>query len=214
MARNLPNMSFPIWLCALIGVMLTDTAALSEEHQEKTAELAAGTALKVGDQAIDGVLVDGDGNEVRLSELWKDGPLVVIWYRGGWCPICMRHLSGIQEALPQIRAAGAKIVAIAPELPEMSKRTAEKNSLEFLLLSDKGNALGEKYGVVFKLDPGTAKKYQQLFDLEKFNGDASMQLPIPVAYVINQEGNIIFAFVDADYRNRVSAEEIITALEK
>lgn len=185
----------------------------SHESQEKTAEQAAGSALKVGDHAIDGVLVGGDGNQVMLSDLWKENPLVVIWYRGGWCPICMRHLNGIQQVLPQIKEAGAKIVAIAPELPEKSKQTAEKNGFDFQLLSDKGNSLGEKYGVVFKLDPSTAAKYQELFDLEKYNGDSSMRLPVPVAYVINQEGVITFAFVDANYQNRVPAADILTALK-
>ncbi|TWU25965.1 peroxiredoxin-like family protein [Bythopirellula polymerisocia] len=198
-----------LFICTLVPI----ESVHSEEPQEKTAQQAAATALKVGDQAIDGVLIDGAGKEVQLSDLWKEGPLVVIWYRGGWCPICMRHLRGIQEAMPQIKEAGAKIVAIAPELPEMSKQTAEKNGFDFLLLSDKGNTLGEKYGIVFKLDPGTATRYQQLFDLEKFNGDASMELPVPVAYVINEKGVITFAYVEPDYRQRVKPGDIVDALK-
>ncbi|QEG35196.1 peroxiredoxin-like family protein [Bythopirellula goksoeyrii] len=200
-------------LALVMGVIALQANAHSKELQEKTAKEAARSALKVGDHAIDGELVDADGNKILLSDLWKKNPLVVIWYRGGWCPICMRHLSGIQEAMPEIEKAGAKIVAIAPEKPEMTKQTAENNGFDFLLLSDQGNELGEKYGVVFKLDPDTATRYQQMFDLAKYNGDSSMRLPVPVAYVINQEGVITFAYVEPDYKQRVKPEDIINALK-
>lgn len=198
----------------LFGLSLTASICSHAQQQtDKTAEQAAETALKVGDKAIDGELVDASGEKVKLSDLWKDGPLVVIWYRGGWCPVCQKHLSGIQEALPEIKAAGGQIVAIAPELPENSKQTAEKSGLEFPVLSDKGNELGKKYGVIFKLDPETAKKYQDWINLEKYNGDASMQLPIPVAYIINTEGVITFAFVNANYGERVKPADVVTALK-
>jgi peroxiredoxin len=193
---------------ALLGSSVT----FAVEQTDKTAEQAAETSLKVGDKAIDGELVDGSGKKVKLSELWKDGPLVVVWYRGGWCPICMRHLSGIQEAMPAIKETGAKIVAIAPELPDMVKETAEENDFDFPVLSDKGNALGFKYGVVFKLDDDTARRYQEHFNLEKYNGDATMQLPVPVAYVINPEGVITYAYVNPNYRDRVKPADIVDAV--
>jgi peroxiredoxin len=125
----------------------------------------------------------------------------------------MRHLSGIQEATSQIKEADAKIVAIAPELPEMTKDTVEKNGFDFPVLSDPGNALGFKYGVVFKLDPDTATRYQERFNLEKYNGDATMQLPVPVAYIIGQDGVISFAYVNANYRERVKPADVIEALK-
>ena len=199
---------FLVWLSLLASI-----CSYAQEQTEKTAEQAAETALKVGDKAVDGELVDGEGKKVKLSELWKGGPLVVIWYRGGWCPVCQKHLSGIQEALPAIKAAGGSVVAIAPELPENSKQTAKKNGLDFALLSDKGNALGKKYGVVFKLDPDTAQDYQRWFSLEKHNGDASMQLPVPVAYIINSEGIITFAYVNANYGERVNPDEVVKAMK-
>ena len=194
------------------AVLLAASPSGAEEPTGLNAEQAVRGALQVGDAAVDGVLLDNAGNKVQLSDLWKEHPLVVVWYRGGWCPICMRHLSSIQAVLPELNAAGAKLVAIAPEQPEMASQTAAKNGFEFLLLSDPGNAVGEKYGIVFTLDPGTAQKYQKMFDLEKYNGDSSMKLPVPVAYVINQEGKITFAFVEPDYRQRVDPADLLEAL--
>lgn len=199
-------------LLTLLSLAVANVGIAAEES-EKTAEQAAETALKVGDKAIDGELVDSEGMKVKLSDLWQEGPLVVIWYRGGWCPICQKHLSGIQKVLPAIKAAGGQVVAITPELPEKAQQTAEKSGLEFTVLTDKGNELGKNYGVVFKLDPDTAQKYQQWFSLEEYNGDASMQLPVPVAYIINQQGEITFAFVNANYSERVRPTDVVQALE-
>jgi len=201
-----------MFLLTLLSLAVANVG-IAAEQSEKTAEQAAETALKVGDKAIDGELVDSAGKKVKLSQLWHEGPLVVIWYRGGWCPVCQKHLSGIQEALPAIKAAGGKIVAVTPELPESSKLTAKEGGLDFPVLTDKGNELGKKYGVVFKLDPDTAKKYQEWINLEKRNGDASMELPVPVAYIINREGVITFAFVNANYGERVKPADVVQALK-
>jgi len=179
----------------------------------KTAEKAAETALKQGDQAIDGELVDSNGDKVQLSKLWEQGPLVVVWYRGGWCPLCQRHLSAIQQVLPEIKAAGGRVVAISPEVPKKSEATAKQNQLDYQVLSDQGNQLGHKYGVTFTLPTETATKYQEMFDLAAYNGDDSMQLPVPAAYVISPQGEITYAFVNADYRERAKPDDLLQAIK-
>ena len=96
-------------------------------------------ALKVGDRAPDFELPDATGKKVKLSDLKARGPVVVTWYRGGWCPYCNIALRGFHKSLPEIRAAGASLVAISPETPDNSMSTTEKNHLDYEVLSDKGN---------------------------------------------------------------------------
>ena len=145
-------------------------------------------ALKEGDEAIDGQLPDANGNLVKLSDLWAKGPVVAIWYRGGWCPYCNIQLVAMQEALPAIKAAGGTLVAITPETPDNSLTTTEKNKLEFVVLSDAGNQLARKYGLVFKLPEKVSPLYKQFIDLSKYNGDESDELPLAATYVIDKAG--------------------------
>jgi peroxiredoxin len=167
-------------------------------------------ALKVGDRAPDFELPDARGKKVKLSELRARGPVVVTWYRGGWCPYCNIALRGFQKRLPEIRAEGASLVAISPEMPDNSLSTAEKGHLEFEVLSDSGNKVADAYGVAYKVPRVIAE--QSKARLAKHNGDDSGTLPLGVTYVIDHEGIIRYAFVDADYRKRAEPSDVLAAL--
>ena len=170
-------------------------------------------ALNVGDQAGDATLPNAQGEEEKLSDLWAQGPVVIVWYRGGWCPYCNMQLHAMQEALPAIKAAGATLVAITPETPDNSLSTSEKNELEFTVLSDVGNELAKKYGVVFKLPEKVSPLYKQMIDLEKYNGNDSDELPLAATYVIDNTGKIRYAFLDADYTKRAEPVDVVEALQ-
>ena len=170
-------------------------------------------ALKEGDEAIDGQLPDANGNLVKLSDLWAKGPVVAIWYRGGWCPYCNIQLVAMQETLPAIKAAGGTLVAITPETPDNSLTTTEKNKLEFVVLSDAGNQLAHKYGLVFKLPEKVSPLYKQFIDLSKYNGDESDELPLAATYVIDKAGKIRYSFIDANYTTRAEPADIVEALK-
>ena len=169
-------------------------------------------ALKVGDRAPDFELPDPAGKKVKLSELLARGPVVVTWYRGGWCPYCNIALRGFHKRLPEIRSAGASLVAISPETPDNSLSTAEKNHLEFEVLSDQGNKVARAYGVAYKIPKVVADQFKGRLDLAKYNGDDSGELPLGVTYVIDREGIIRYAFVDADYRKRAEPSDVLAAL--
>ncbi len=171
------------------------------------------SALNVGAQAIDGELPDANGSAVKLSDLWAKGPVVVVWYRGGWCPYCNLQLRAMQEALPAIKAKGGTMIAITPETPDNSLSTVEKNELEFVVLSDVGNELAKKYGVVFKLPEKVSPIYKQMIDLSKYNGNDSDELPLAATYVIDQSGKIRYAFLDANYTARAEPADVVAALE-
>ena len=171
-------------------------------------------AKKMGDQAPGFTLSNQDGQEVSLASLLEQGPVVLLWYRGGWCPYCNLTLRAYQERLDDITAQGATLVALTPELPDRSISTAEKESLEFQVLSDVGNEVAREYGVVFKLTDGVQANYEKAFGLSDFNGDESGELPLAATYVIDRDGTIRWAFLDADYRNRAEPSDVVAALER
>jgi peroxiredoxin len=179
---------------------------------EETGILSA--ALNVGDMAPDFVLTNQNGIELGLYQMLNGGPVVLTWYRGGWCPYCNMTLAFLQEKLPEFKTAGATLVALTPELPDSSMSTSEKNALEFDILSDIGNGVAREYGVVFKLTDAVAARYQSGFNLHAYNGDETNELPLAATYVIGTDKKIHYAFLDVDYRNRAEPSEIIEALKK
>lgn len=169
-------------------------------------------AKKVGDRAPLFSLQNAIGNEINLASYLEKGPVVLTWYRGGWCPYCNLTLARMQEELPNFKAEGASLIALTPEVPDSSISTSEKLALEFEVLSDLNNHVARQYGIVFELIPGVAEAYQNAFGLHQYNGDESNELPLAATYVINTDGTIAFAFVDADYRNRAEPKAIVDAL--
>ncbi len=172
------------------------------------------TAKNVGHTAPDFTLKNAIGEAVSLKDYLAKGPVVLVWYRGGWCPYCNINLHYLQEALPHIKAQGANLLALTPEVPDQSMSTTEKHHLDFEVLSDLNNKVAKEYGVVFKLTDEVARIYNEKFDLNAHNGDSSNELPLAATYIINTDGKIEYAFLDADYRNRAEPSEIIAFLKK
>lgn len=169
---------------------------------------------KAGDKAPDFSLPNHNGEERELSELLKGAPLVVSFYRGGWCPYCNLELAALQRALPEIESLGAKLIAVSPETPDNSLSTREKNELAFDVLYDKGNGVAEGYGLVFTLSEKLRPIYAKFgIDVPGFNGDDTFKLPVPATFVIGQDGVIAYAFADADYTKRLEPAEIVKALK-
>lgn len=171
-------------------------------------------AKQVGEKAPNFTLTNQLGETVSLYDELKNGSVVLIWYRGGWCPYCNITLHYMQERLSDFKAEGAALLALTPELPDQSLNTSEKHDLQFNVLSDVGNKTGKDYGVVFKLTPEVAEIYEASFGMHNYNGDESDELPLAATYVIDQDGFIQYAFLDADYRNRAEPDDIIEALKK
>ncbi len=169
------------------------------------------SAKQVGDDAVDGTLKGWKGDSVTLSELWSQGPVVLMWYRGGWCPYCNLQLRAMQQSLDKIENAGAKLVILTPELPEKAKETAEASGISIVALHDKDLALAKQYGIVFELPDAIAPMYQSR--LPQYNGNDALELPLSATYVINSSGKITYAFLDADYKKRAEPSEVIQAVK-
>ncbi len=172
------------------------------------------SALKVGDKAHNFTLKNALNESVTLYNELKNGPVVLTWYRGGWCPYCNITLHALQEKLPEFKKEGATLLALTPELPDNSLSTSEKNNLEFTVLSDLENTIGKAYGVVYTLTDDVATIYNAGFGLNKVNGDISNTLPLAATYIIDTNGIITYAFLDADYTQRAEPLEILSALKQ
>ena len=139
-----------------------------------------------------------------MKELLAKGPLLISFYRGGWCPYCNMALKALQDSLSAIKAKGVTLVAISPELPDQSLTLQEKSGLQFPVLSDVGNNLARKLGIVFQ-QPDTVRPILKAYgvDLQARNGDDSYEVPFPASYLIDTKGVIRSALLDPDYTHRL-----------
>lgn len=174
----------------------------------------ADKAINVNDKAPNFSLPNVHGNAVKLYDLLEEGPVVINFYRGGWCPFCSLELKGYQNLLSEIKAQGANLVGISPETPDNSLSTAEKFALEFEVLSDSGNSVANQFGLVFELEPAIREIYSSFdFVLPEINGDDSWTLPIPATYVIGRDGTVVWADVNANYTERAEPSDVLVALK-
>lgn len=171
-------------------------------------------AKKAGDVAPEFSLKGADGKSIALKKLLKKGPVVLVFYRGGWCPYCNLQLRDLQKHLSEIRARGAQLVAVSPQTPDASLSTSEKAGLTFTVLSDVGNKVARTFGIVYPIPDDLKAIYTGFgLDLNKSNGDGPWELPLAATYVIQPDGKISYAFIDADYRKRPDTEDVIAALK-
>lgn len=191
----------------VVDILVGTTAELKQQGIENK-------ALGVGDKAIQFSLPNIHGEEVSLNQALLKGPVVLNIYRGGWCPYCNLELNALQQSLTEIEATGAQLVAVAPQLPDRSIESVQKHHLTFEVLSDVGNRVSRQYGLVFTLPEALRPVYEQFgLDVPGYNGDESFELPMPATYVINTDGEIVHAFVDADYTQRMEPADIIKVLK-
>ncbi len=176
---------------------------------------AAENALKEGAQAPDFALPDARGNAVRLSHLLTQGPVIMTFYRGQWCPYCHLALRAYQQALPHLQARGASLVAISPQRPHHSRAMAEKLELTFALLSDMGNQVARQFGLVFTINEAVRGAHKQVCaDLPAFNGDDSWELPMAGTFLVDQSGIVRLAFVHPDFTRRLDPLVVIARLKE
>ena len=173
----------------------------------------AGRALKSGDRAPAFELPDGDGMLWRSEDLLRSGQLVIVFYRGRWCAYCNAQLAALQEIHPQIAEAGASLVAISPQTQKHSYMTRDMHKLHFPVLSDQGNQVARKFALVYRLSPEMQAMYESIMTkLPGYNGDQSCEMPLAATYVVQKDGKISYARLDADWRKRPEPEEILRAL--
>jgi peroxiredoxin len=170
-------------------------------------------ALQVGDAVPAITLPDALGQPVLLAALWQRGPLVIIFYRGGWCPYCNLELRAWQQRLAELQHLGATLVAVSPQTPDNSLSTAEKNALAFPVLSDSSLHAATAFGIAFAMPQDLVDLYASVGnDLPVINGNGQWVLPIPATYVVGRDGRVAFAHVESDYRERAEPGVVLAVL--
>lgn len=192
-------------------------AAIHPIMARATAELIAsgqaGRALKAGERAPLFTLKDADGQSVSSAALLAQGPLIISFYRGVWCPYCNMELQALQETLAAFEAAGAQLLAISPQTAPNSRKAMRNNQLSFPILSDPHNDVAAAFGLRFALPDYLIALYRERKnDLPGFNGDDSWTLPMPARYVIGRDGHILYAEVNPDYTRRPEPADMLSVL--
>lgn len=167
-----------------------------------------------GDKAPLFSLPNALGKTINTENVLKQGPMVLTFYRGVWCPYCNLQLKNLQQILPLIREAGANLVAVSPMTPDHSFTMKETNALQFEVLSDVGNAVARQFTTVFKNDALPIQAMKELgYDFFSFYDDDSAELPVPATFVIAQDRTIRLAYSGGgDYRQRVEPKDILDVL--
>lgn len=174
----------------------------------------ARNARKVGDMAPSFSLPSISDHTVALSDLLIEGPVVVAFYRGEWCPFCDLELRAFQKALPEFKARGATLIAISPQSLRKSRATAENRSLGFDVLSDSGNAVAKAYGIAFSMNAAEQELHKTFgADIPQINAAANWDIPVPATFVIDRSGRIAWSFVDPNYTTRAEPADVIKALD-
>ncbi len=187
---------------------------MSDAIDALKAEKILATVPKVGDMFPEFNLLDVKGRVVGRKEVLTARRTIVTFYRGGWCPYCSLQLRAFQDELPKILSKKSRLLAISPELPDQSLSTQEKNQLEFTVLSDKGQELARKLGLVYKLPVALQELYRSFkIDLPQFNGDGTWELPLAATFVLDESGKIIYVFANEDYKIRAPMTDILKALD-
>lgn len=187
-----------------IVLLLSVNAVFAQEAPE---------GLFIASKAPDFKATDQNGKEIRLKDLVKQGKVVLVFYRGYWCPYCNKELSRLQDSLQLIKDKGATLVAVSPEKPENISKTIEKTKAEYSILFDKGMKIMKAYDVEYEMEENTVTRYRNAgIDIEKNNGENGRYLPVPAIYIIDKESTVTYRFFEPDYKKRPSVQEILKNL--
>ena len=160
-------------------------------------------ALKAGAQAPEFELPDHKGKLIRSADLLARGKLMVVFFRGRWCPYCVTQLEMLNEQLPQFAERGMNVVAISPQNAQQTEFTVGQHKLKFPVLCDAGNRVARQFGIVYRVPEALMAQYKKTFiNLPRVNGDESWELPLAATFVVEQDGRISFAQAAADWRKR------------
>lgn len=173
-------------------------------------------AIKIGELAPLFELPSANGSSISLKSLLLRGPVVLTFYRGSWCPYCNIQLRALQNRIKEIHGLGGELVAVSPEVPDQSMTADEISKMDFIVLSDQGAEIAEKFGIAWKV-PEALQEHMRVdrkLDLETINNGNGNTLPIPATFIIGQDGKVTWSYVDVDYRTRSEPSDIIEELRK
>lgn len=206
------------FLTFLLLVSSTLASALSPEERTKlfqdSIQTLKGTGIEKKAPAPGQIMKDLEIGGVKLSERLNKGPVLVTFYRGGWCPYCVKQLKEMQERKDEFTRLNIQVIAISPETSQEVEKTQKKTGLAFEMVSDNNFALANALGLTFTVDPKVEEVYRSLgINLEASQGNKENRLPIPATYLVGRDRKILYGFVDADYAKRAQIKDILDAAQ-
>lgn len=179
-----------------------------QKNYKKVTEISG---IEVGQLAPDFTATDAFDDKISLSGLLQNGPVLLIFIRGQWCPFCNAHLKNIQKNIKSINAKGASVLVVSPELSPFLKRTLDKTGAEFSILSDPDRSISDAYGVLFKPKKLEAMMYNYVLgaNMKQSHADDQELLPVPATYIISKEGRIVWRHFEPDYKKRSAIKDIL-----
>lgn len=201
------------WL--LISFICVSLSTATAQEVKIASDAKSTHPLKIGQPAPEVSFQDIAGKPVSLASLHAKQPIVLVFFRGGWCPFCTKHTQELIKAYPRIKELGAELYGVSPDNPESSNANVDKNSIPFPILSDADVTAISAFGLAFEVDSDTLQRYTGFgIDLEKASGKTHHALPIPAVYIIDRSGKLVFAHSNPDYRQRLDTKTIVAELEK
>lgn len=171
--------------------------------------------LKVGDEAPRFTATDNRNDTLRLEQALAEGPVVLVFYRGAWCPYCNKHMSHLQDSLQLLLDRHATVIAVSPELPESSKDIVRKSGATFSVVHDPGYSIMCAYGTAYFMDAKKKKRLRLVgINVDESNGNTDGVLPVPATFVIGSDGRIAAMHFEEDYKERMSVKAILDALPR
>jgi peroxiredoxin len=190
--------------------------ALRREQTELAAAGAPDGIADAGTVVADVDLLDAHGAATTLYAATGDAAAVVVFYRGAWCPYCNIALATYQaQLLPQLTERGVRLLAISPQEPDGSLSMQQKNELTFSVLSDPGNVLAGRLGILTgPSDEVRAAQLQSGLDLTAVNADGTVTLPMPTTMILDAEHVLRWMDVHPNYTTRSEPLQILQALDR
>ncbi len=170
--------------------------------------------LAVGEKVKDFTGIDQNGNTIQLYELLKNSKVVIVFYRGQWCPICMPHIKKLQNGFEMIKEKGANVVLISPEKQENIQKTILKTNVTIPILYDKEYKIMKDFDLHFLPGKGLRMLYNKILraNLKNAQSDDSQTLPVPATFVIDKDATIIWRHFNRDYKKRSKVNDILDHL--
>jgi peroxiredoxin len=203
----------PFKFIFIAGLLVGSSCTSYAQQEMKTLNEAQG--IPVGSKVENFKAKDHIGNTVNLANSLKKGPVVILFYRGQWCPVCSKHLSQLQDSIQYIVSLGATVLAVSPEKPEYSSKMSKKTNATFSLIYDEAYKISKAFDVLFLPDENTRQIYNARLgaNLSQAHSDSSEQLPIPATFVIQQNGTVVWRHFNPDYRARATVKEIVEVIK-
>lgn len=196
----------------LLPLLLATLMTIGVAGQQVPDDAREVRPLAVGDRAPGFEAREPDGSDYRFNPSSLSRPTLLIFYRGGWCPYCNQHLAELRHAVPRLKDAGYEVLFLSADRPEVLRSSLDEPEIPYRLLSDAAMRVARAFGVAFRVDDVTAERYREMgIDLEEASGYDHQQLPVPSVFLVDADGFIRFHHVNPDYKERLSASDLLRA---